>query len=551
MAIPLIVDSPENRALGHVGRFSASELVFSDEFNGSQIKSDRWRPELLVNDRNGRKFGRTLQQPNVSGQDNTGQVFLKSDGSPQFIHPEGKRHGAWYNDHRDTVQFVRDGRLVMRGLYTNERDPMIDVTSTIPGTSEKYNPYFDQRFGREVDPRFKAFASWLDTETYMEDPNQGNKKIIDQQSPALSWRYLYYEEQVDFTLQALGSAYRKSTWFMPSCDPKDPLYYIRRYLENGNETGVAYDGIPANGLEFDVYEREHTNNVALRQALLMKGISDSGSPSPEHTEGTGITYANDHGVDLTTEAVILGFYWAPPSPGYPNGTTQYFINGQLANRDDYRVSKIAHALFHTREANSGVNGGNTPTPYRPLRQADAGLFGDSMWEDPTRMNNCEVTVGYSRIWQENALAGDAGNPNTTWRSLKARLNSMIDADTPSGDIAGDVTSSIDVSGNWRLVEVGLDRPTNYLPPDVGTTAVRRRERAPRIRHAYSAAGASGYVTYDIDPAPPAGTTVTWNYQSWAGRAIPVGSTTSPRLVLRLIAEPPLKRLDLVTAAYQI
>lgn len=517
MAVPLIDPSdPANTSSGIAGRFQPAHLIWSDEFNGTQIKRDRWRDERLVNDRNGQTFTRALAQTNVGGHNDDGSIAYRSDGSVDYnVRPQGKRHAIWYDKHREDVQYVENGKLVLGGKATNEIDQTIDTTSTIPGTSEKYHPYIDNRQGpgTVIDFSKKIYGSWINTYAAMEDPAQFNKKVIDPQSPRQIFRYGFYEFDIDLSGIQPSTAYRVSAWLMPACKPTTPDDY---------EQNKTYDGNPASGAEIDLFEYENSQRGSpprkFNQLLLMKVIA--GLPTQPATSAT------EMGFDLRTGVHTIGLWWKPDG-------LYWFLNGKQANVDTQQIPKIGQAFFFTREGNSCLDENSTGSPqsYPPIRQKENGwLYGDNIGADPQKINDDKARIGYLRIWQDPSLNGPPENDNTNWRH--EQTFGKIDPDTPGADQAGG----------------GGSPGTGVVPAVPGSAA--RKERSARLRYNFSVVGDTGYWDFFVDdPAAPADGSFNWDISALAGRGVVVGSDKNSHLRVKVVAAPSVKQVADVTVTY--
>lgn len=441
MAIPFVRDTPRNNEL--IGRFKPDDLVFSDEFlKGTSWDVDKWRPTYRVETNPGTKGGEYQYQSNLN--QHSSNRGIGADGTPNpEEYTEGKRFGLHYDKHREKVHRIVNGRMGFGAFVSTERDLTIpDFNPDNP--SQRLHPYFDDRYGRDVDTRYKVYGSWLDSAGIARVQGVNDyQPFIDPTSPRHAWRYGYYEIDMDLR-DMVTPDFRGSDWLMPYCDPEvDPEAYAitpLEYDDNGQLIGggisVAGDNIAVTGCEIDL--QEYAPSKGAMQTLLMKvplvdarvnGVKAWGQRNVEANEWG---YIGSDGIprifDLRKGLVTIGLWWNP------NGLS-YLVNGIETNRDLSRVPKIAQFLNLTREATecNGVGKGG-PSIVEPYRKSTVTgwLYGENAFAYTDRMPNDVHWRSYVRVWQDKSLDGSGQDSN--WRDPNNIANA-IDPSTPEGDVS--------------------------------------------------------------------------------------------------------------------
>jgi len=449
MAIPFIRDNGRNGDI--LDRFSSEDLVWSDEFGGTNLNDDKWKILRMREHSAGDKNGEYQSMSSLNHQkSNFGQDELGVEGEDKY--PNGKRHDLWYDEYHEQTIGVADGQLTLKGFVSGDDDPTTDGT------------YLDERTSHPLpataDWTKKVYAPWIDTASVRPaaNPETGEMDFreVDPQGPSHYWRYGYFEMDIDLS-QVNIPGFRVSAWLMPIVDPeKGPAVWP------GN--GTAYNCNHEDGQEMDLFEYENSNFGYGDDRLLMKQIDDAaGGKHKDHVIAPDWGYEEDGEskiIDPKVGVHTLGLWWTP-------GFVAWYVDGVEVNRDP-NPPKIAQYFSITREGNScvGTDQDNAPDADPPKRIKSNGyLWNRNMGCFLDHVVNDRAVISYVRVWQDPTLNGTGTNYN-----FKSPFNTTnaIDPDTPMDNLPR--YAGAPAHGNQEGTPVRFDPlggPSSYLPSEYG------------------------------------------------------------------------------------
>lgn len=304
----------------------------------------------------------------------TGNKYLTKSGVIDTDQKWSSVPGRWaglYDKHRNVVQRVEAGNLVLRGVVTKEPNPCRENFTDSKGVEHPYGDY-------------KLYAPWLSTATHIQGPD--GLEIDPNSIKGLAMPGTVTEIRVNLTKQMIRGL-RFNLWFMPV-------------------KGNAYDG-DVSTVEIDAPEVEHSSRTEkFGDSALMKVVGGEAGDTPG-----GVINLTDLDVNLREGWHTFTTLWNF------DGTLVFLIDGKVARSDLRSVTMTAY-LIMAFEWNSGVK--EAPGPGKrhndwenyqngPRRPVDPGLTAQSCILDIDLVSEHEVRVDYLRVWNIVSEKID-GNP---------------------------------------------------------------------------------------------------------------------------------------------
>lgn len=296
----------------------------------------------------------------------TGYKHLGRDGGINEQLDGQRVPGRWaalMNKYRDKVQFIRDGKLVMKGHAVKENNP---YRVNFNDSDGKFQPYGD----------YRLYSPWLSTWTRKWSENR-KRQVTDWENTTLMFGPgSVIEARVNFENQTMGG-FRWSLWIMAATDPEDyhddPATVI---------AGTEYDA-DVSSAEIDCPEVENPEryNKDFGHYALMKIVGGEAGDTPDALQDI-----RKHGIDLRKGWHTFTTVWNH------DGSLVFYCDNKFINQDPRSVTMQGY-LIMSCEMNSGIKQANGPK-----RPRDPGLTEYSVLDDIDLIDKHEVLVDYVRVF---------------------------------------------------------------------------------------------------------------------------------------------------------
>lgn len=303
----------------------------------------------------------------------TGNKHLDLAGNitPQEWSEVPGRWSALYNEHRDKCQFIRDGKLVMKGHAVKTPNPFRENFSA-GGQHHRYGDYM-------------LYTAWLSTWTRVFSQKHGERNITDFDNTTLmTGPGSVIQVKVNFENVKMRG-HRWSFWMMPctmepDLDPNNPVEL---------HEDAAYDVSTRNGIEvnFPEYENPERSGSDFGQRATIKYVGGHAGDTPNGTQNI----LEGYGIDLRKGDHVFTCLW------HKNGAMDFYIDDVLVQHESRPVMTYNY-LIMSREMNSGVKHGLSP--YVPQ---DDGLTGQSVILDVDLIDGDEVLVDSVKVWSIDGI----------------------------------------------------------------------------------------------------------------------------------------------------
>ena len=346
------------------------KLSWNDEFDGDLSK---WHQDTFEDT--------TWHRAGYTNLELDGSVNLFLDG----IRVPG-RHASLMNKHRDKVQYVEDGNLILRPYVTKENNPYRD---NFTGGDGVIRPMGE----------FIPWAPWLSTWT-SKWSNEFGRHVTDHSKTTKTFgKGSIIECRVNLE-NLIMAGVRFSMWPMPATEagvedlPDSPAKVVAGDSYNKDSSIMEIDGPEVENPWR--YNKDFGNNA------FMKCIGGAAGDTPRPTGG----FSDDHaynvlermGIDLRKGYHTFTIVWKL------DGTIDFYCDGHLVNSETRSVDYTAYLILSgemcsgVKSPSSGDIKSHEHVSKGPKMPSDPGLSARCWIDDLDLADKHHVKVDYVRIW---------------------------------------------------------------------------------------------------------------------------------------------------------
>lgn len=336
------------------------ELIWSEDFD-SDLSS--WNQDDHIVDPLHRTGYKHLE---LDGSINTNLDYIKVPG----------RHAALMDKHRDKVQSIRNGQLVMKGHAIKTPNPYRKNFADKPYGDWLVSGGWLSTWGRKWSEEHKRqITDWDRTKL----PLLGPGHVL--------------QVRADLSNLMMRGA-RFSIWGMPATADQDTP---EREIPAKVIADKSYDKNPA-VMEIDLLENENPARVDadFGHIAFMKCVGgDAGD-----TENGAVNVLKDHGINIRK-----GFHTYQLTHNH-DGTLDFRIDGVLINHEPRKITMWWYVILSNEfcsgckdpklEPNIAAHEHHSDGPYQPV---DAGLSGRSCIDDIDLIDQHEAVIDYVRAFK--------------------------------------------------------------------------------------------------------------------------------------------------------